>query len=342
MKADDDTEAMAYCTADALTLGIEYARRAPSTHNTQPWHFRIDHSAIDVRADRSRALSVIDPAGRELTMSCGAAIDHFRIAMGHFGYEASIELLPDGDDIDLMARIQVGASVAESAEDRRLFDAIGVRHTYRGPFGTAHPTDGVMVSLASAAQREGAWFAWEFDPATRDGLIDLIALADRVQDDDPLYRDECSRSPVPNHRVREGTGCTAPTLGDEMTRLTLPVAPRFEMPDRRANRDRHLASSAPVLAVLGSTCDRPIDWLMAGLALDRVLLLAAEAGLSVSYFSSPLQVRHGAAWCRAFPDLRTRVVSTIAASGFAQVVIGLGYAAAGGRSPRRTLSNVMQ
>jgi hypothetical protein len=48
----------------ALVRCIESASLAPSLHNSQPWRFRIDGTAIEVYADRARQLRVLDPAGR--------------------------------------------------------------------------------------------------------------------------------------------------------------------------------------------------------------------------------------------------------------------------------------
>ncbi|MEO1398336.1 MAG: nitroreductase family protein, partial [Pseudomonadota bacterium] len=62
---------------------LRYAILAPSGHNTQPWRFRLLEDHLVVLADRTRALPVVDPYDRELTISCGAAIGHFEVAAAH-------------------------------------------------------------------------------------------------------------------------------------------------------------------------------------------------------------------------------------------------------------------
>src|SRR3712207_1323163 len=57
---------------ELLRAAVGYAIRAPSSHNTQPWRFRITDGAVELFADRTRALAVVDPHDRELTISCGA------------------------------------------------------------------------------------------------------------------------------------------------------------------------------------------------------------------------------------------------------------------------------
>jgi hypothetical protein len=44
---------------------------APSLHDSQPWLFQIGDDRVDVYADRTRQLEVLDPAGRELLISVG-------------------------------------------------------------------------------------------------------------------------------------------------------------------------------------------------------------------------------------------------------------------------------
>ncbi len=50
---------------------IRQAVLAASSHDTQPWLFRISTWAIDLHADRTRASPVNDPEDRELAISCG-------------------------------------------------------------------------------------------------------------------------------------------------------------------------------------------------------------------------------------------------------------------------------
>src|SRR5688572_13583665 len=74
---------------------LRYAVRAPSGHNTQPWRFRITDGRVHLYADSSRSLPVVDPEGRELVMSCGAALAHLTVALRHFGYAGDVSPFPD-------------------------------------------------------------------------------------------------------------------------------------------------------------------------------------------------------------------------------------------------------
>ena len=64
---------------------VAMAGRASSLHNTQPWTFRPRGGSIELLADTSRMLPAVDPDGRELTMSCGAALFGLRLGMRSLG-----------------------------------------------------------------------------------------------------------------------------------------------------------------------------------------------------------------------------------------------------------------
>lgn len=59
---------------------------APSVHNTQPWRFTVGGQEISLHADADRRLVVADPNGREMLISCGAALFNVRLALRSLGY----------------------------------------------------------------------------------------------------------------------------------------------------------------------------------------------------------------------------------------------------------------
>ena len=88
-------------TTDLLRFALRYAVLAPSSHNSQPWLFRVEGNAVGVYADRRRRLQVVDPDDRELVMSCGAALYNLRLALSHIGEGLDVSILPNGTDGDL-------------------------------------------------------------------------------------------------------------------------------------------------------------------------------------------------------------------------------------------------
>src|SRR5262245_52410382 len=71
--------------ARTVTEMLAIASRAPSVHNTQPWRFSVGTHTIDLYADPERQLSQ-DRDGREMLLSCGAALFGLRLAVRALGY----------------------------------------------------------------------------------------------------------------------------------------------------------------------------------------------------------------------------------------------------------------
>ncbi|HEX9538097.1 MAG TPA: hypothetical protein VGA04_07980 [Streptosporangiaceae bacterium] len=85
------------------------AVHAPSVHNTQPWRLSHGEQEISVHADSERRLRVADPHGREMMISCGAALFNIRVALRYLGFVPRVRVLPDPDLPSLVARGGLGS-----------------------------------------------------------------------------------------------------------------------------------------------------------------------------------------------------------------------------------------
>src|ERR671935_2192193 len=99
---------------------ISLAARAPSVHNTQPWRFEVSERAIELYADASRQL-LEDPAGREMLISCGAALYGLRLGIRSLGYRTEVELFPGPA---LLARVRPGLPAPVTSDERKMLQAV--------------------------------------------------------------------------------------------------------------------------------------------------------------------------------------------------------------------------
>src|SRR3954447_25313906 len=74
---------------------VALATRAPSVHNTQPWRWCVAGDQVALFADYSRQLIHADPAGRDLVISCGAALHHLQASAAAMGWKAHVRRMPN-------------------------------------------------------------------------------------------------------------------------------------------------------------------------------------------------------------------------------------------------------
>lgn len=276
---------------------VAAATRAPSSHNTQPWRFRVRGSTVELHADRSRGLAVNDPDGRELVISCGAALLTLRVAAAHRGLAADVVLLPDPDDADLLARVGLNDEAEPDTALADLHGGILLRRTYRGAFDEQPVRAELLDRMTAAVALEGAVLHPIGAPG-REEVARLVADGDLVQFADRSWRRELAswlRSPS------SGDGLPVPPLALPATRL---VVSALDLGRRTGAKDAGLVRAAPALALLSTRADEPSDWLRAGQALQRALLLAACEDVAAGYLNQPCQVggRLRSALARQVPE----------------------------------------
>src|ERR1700759_878920 len=110
---------------------VATATLAPSLHNSQPWRFAIDAPGVVVFADRDRQLTALDPAGRELLISVGAAIFTLRLAIRGAGWIPPLDRRPEPDRPDRVARVWPGRPAPSTDAVRDLLATVPRRHTNR-------------------------------------------------------------------------------------------------------------------------------------------------------------------------------------------------------------------
>lgn len=299
---------------------VRAAIRAPSSHNTQPWLFELAEDTIFLYADRMRALPANDPFDRELTLSCGAALFNLRASLATLDISAHIELLPRDPKSELMAT--VGLKPGPNAEMARLAIDIDERRTTRSELTGDVPDTELLSRMKAAAAAEGAWIEVLSERSRIETLCGLIAEGDRRQFSDPTWRRELASW---LHPRRSGDGLAMPGFSRPIAKL---VVSAFDLGKSTGRKDARLAEEAPCLAVLGTELDLDENWLMAGQALQRSLLVAASQGVQAGYMNQPCQVS----------ELRPRLRSILDERGYPQVVMRLGLPASEvDPSPRRDI-----
>ncbi len=307
----------------ALAEAVTVAGRAPSIHNTQPWRFVVDgpDRALELHIEPSRQLIELDPEGRMMFVSCGAALNHAVVSLGAAGWHTEVERTGT-------IRVRVtGRSEPDPVAVRRLA-AVPQRRTDRRPVA-AVPVPAEALAVVSRAVVDAGL---GLHVLRRRDVVDLAVAVDRAQraeGSDDRQRAELADwvgGPRPS-----GTGIPDAAIPESAPETTVPGRD-FGIEGTLAAAPGHDESA--VYAILYGTGDRPADWLRAGEALSAAWLDAVAEGLTLLPVSAPAEI----------PNARLQVARLVANVGFPYLVVRLGKAHPDGPvdSPRLPVEKIVE
>lgn len=305
----------------AIEQALRAATRAPSVHNTQPWRFVVAPPLVEVHLDRERVLRSADPGAREARMSCGAALFNLRLGLRAAGRRVVTDLLPDPSRPDLLAVLRISGARRATPEELTLADAVRRRATNRRPF-TDRPVPAMhRNALVRAAEAEHAHLVLLDTPKALGDLATLLRRADHLQEEDRDFQRELRAwSGGREDGVPLAAGGPRPAGGSLLTLRRFPSVSTVERPYEQD----------PLVAVLATQDDDPRAHVRAGMALQRVLLIATVVGLSASFLAQPVEVPHTRAALHALTIGR----------GHPQTVLRIGFGPAADPTPRRPAAAV--
>ncbi|MGY1704791.1 Acg family FMN-binding oxidoreductase [Geodermatophilus sp. SYSU D00697] len=313
-----------------LEEAVDAAVLAPSVHNTQPWHLVLRPGSLELRADRSRQLTTIDPVGRELVQSVGAALFNARVALASAGRAVAVDRLPDPDDPDLLAVVRPVDGVPDPAL-ATLAPALRRRRTNRRRFADERLPDHLLRVLGRSLAAEDT----DLVPVVADDHLRLLARltqqADQLQNADAAYRAELRQ--WTNRRPADGDGVPATAVPhvDGRQHDDLPLRDFDTAGSGSLPADTH-SGTEQTLVLLATRDDDPHAWLRSGEALERLLLEVTGVGWAASPMTQVIEV----------PLTRTQLRSALAWNAHPQFLVRIGRAGPTARTPRRPRHTVVE
>lgn len=266
---------------------VRYATLAASSHNTQPWRFRLERGRITILADLSRRCPAVDPDDHHLYASLGCAAENLLVAaqaaglQGHMAYDASTSSV----HVDLEE-----ATVVRSA----LFDAMLQRQCSRVAYdGT--PIPGAQLSLLEEAGRgSGVSLILLTAAKQKEQVAEYVAAGNTAQFSDPAWAKELKTWIRFNTRdaVRTGDGLYGPVMGSpDVPRWFGLLFMRLAFSAKRQNRQdlRYIRGSAAIAVFCSEADDKP-HWIEAGRCYERLALQAAALDLRTAFINQPVEV----------------------------------------------------
>jgi hypothetical protein len=315
--------------SDVLADAVHLACRAPSFHNSQPWRFVAEGGGVlHLFLDRDRLVST-DFSGRQAIISCGAVLDHLRVATAAAGWVADVDYYPNPNDRTHLASIDFLPMSFVTDGHRRRADAILSRRTDRLPFAAAPGWADFEMLLRNAVADDLAVLD-VLDESARPRLAEASQLTEALRLYDSPYHAELAWW-TGSFATADGIPQSALVSAVESDRVD--VGRSFPVTGNRARRPQ-VAEDESTILVLSAPQDTQRDVLTCGEALSVALLEATMAGLATCPLTHLTEVG-------ATRDM----VSALTGHALPQVLIRVGLIPATDDSPpptpRRPLGDVL-
>jgi len=265
---------MTTVATDILARTVALACRAPSYHNSQPWHWVADRDGLHLFLDPNRLVQT-DLDERQALISCGAVLDHLRVAMAAAGWKANIDRLPDPSNLEHLASIDFTEMTVVTAGHRRRAEAIATRRTDRLPFGPVTDWAGFETALRTRIDDTVALVDVVSDAGRRE-LVQATDLTNALRFYDPYYFATLQRWTAP-FEASEGIPYDSLASASEGDRVDVGrTFPIVHHPDRR----EQVPVDYSTILVISAHEKTRRDTLGCGEMLSTVLLEATVAGLA--------------------------------------------------------------
>lgn len=266
---------------------VRYATLAASSHNTQPWKFKLEPEQITILPDYSRRCPAVDPDDHHLFASLGCAVENLGLAAeaaglkGHYSYDATrpaVRLTFDG----------------MPAQRSNLFCAIPDRQCSRATYDGAALSSGQLGLLEKAGQGNGVAILLLTAPRDVEQVGEYVAAGNIRQFSDSQWVQELQSWIRFNGReaMRSGDGLYGPVMGSpSVPRWLGSMFMRIAFSAEKQNRkDIAQIRSSSTIAVIHSDADDPAHWIEAGRCYERMALQATVMGLRTAFINQPVEV----------------------------------------------------
>jgi hypothetical protein len=264
---------------------VAFATRAPSVHNTQPWHWCVSGQGVALFADSSRQLQYADPDGRDLVISCGAALHHLQVAAAASGWRPRVRRMPNPYNDAQLANVSFHPEpVAPSA--LAALDALTKRRTDRRRPSSRHVPRERLDGLLALGPAAGVTIVAVVSHQARGELLQILAEAEKAQRINRRYVDE-----IVSWTGREDDqGIPASSLLRRGSATDPETAPSRFPSGTLTDHDRESEPVEPALLAICTSSDDTASRLRAGEALSAMLLKGAAEGLAMVPLSQAIEV----------------------------------------------------
>ncbi len=269
---------------------IEYAVKAPSGHNTQPWKFSLSDNSIKVFPDYSRRLSVVDPDNHALFISLGCALENMVIAATHFSYVTIITVNSDNKSNFF---IQVDLKPDNDVPKDELFNYIEKRQVTRYEYKPEKVGQSELDLLMKVSRNDGIDLLLFTSDDKIKLLVPFIIEGSNRQFGNKLFINELIHwfRFTKKDAMQTGDGLWTATMGlPDMGKLIGKLIMKYFVSAKsEAKRWNSLINKSAGFALFVSSKNDVPHWINLGRSFQRFGLTAAKLNISHAHVNMPCE-----------------------------------------------------
>lgn len=310
---------------------LRYAVMAPSSHNTQPWKFKISSNQIWLYLDSTRTLPISDPTLRESYISLGACIANLFVALAYFGFRTKVKYFPKNADY-LIAKIEVESYGKTDMDLNKLFHSIKKRYSDRSIYKQKLVSEKILSEIVGLSH-EDLTVTVVTEKKLKEKIADLVAAGSSSIMKNEEFRNELSKW-LRHNFTMQAFGMPGENFG--MNDIQSIIAPllikNFDLSSDQMEHDRKAVLSSAALIVISSASDDMESWLKIGQLYERILLTTTTYRISSATLASVVEVG----------DLPEKLAYLLGIEGKPQVFFRIGYSDAKvSHSPRIPIEKLL-
>lgn len=272
---------------ERLKFLVKLAVLAPSSHNAQPWLFRVLPGKIEILANKSRHLSASDKEGRMINMGLGCALENLILSADYYGYRTSVEYPDDGD---VAVRIAFEKMPDAGKDKKHLIFEMSKRHMNRSWYKDEVPPP-EFLEKAMGFAREGVRIDFVSDPNKKEKIIQALLAGIRDAFSDTDFRHEVSRHVISNFSGRKmGIPASNEGFSAGASLIVSKILWFFDVGASTAEKNKKRLEHTPVFGIISAERENRETWIRVGQIYERITLLANRAGLSTAIMAAATEI----------------------------------------------------
>lgn len=268
---------------------IEYATKAPSGHNTQPWLFKIENDVIEIHPNLKLSLTAVDNNNREMYISLGCTLQNLCIAAQNFGYTTT----PTTCKSSVSHYIRVKLT-KEKIYSNPLFTQIEIRQTNRSIYNGKTVDTELIAALFSKKHDSIKCHIYANGQPEFNKLQSIVLLGNTIQMGDNNFKTELLQWIRYNakHSESQRNGLSNSVMGSPSLPLFLarPIVKLFLNSESQNTSGLKKIRSSSHLVLLTVAHNTPEMWIELGQELELLLLTCSQHNIAAAFLNQPCEI----------------------------------------------------